>query len=509
MADDQTETIRFLARADSHGVTTPVERIDTPGSILFLFGDTALKLKRAVTFPFLDYATVALRHAACRAELRLNRRTAPGLYREIRAIVRRPDGTLAFGGKGETRDWVVVMRRFDQASLFDRLAEAGALTPALLRTLADRIAAFHREAEPAPEHGGAVAVARLIDLIRTSMSGAIPDARAEAWHGQALAAHALIATRLDRRRAAGTVRRCHGDMHLRNICLVEGVPTLFDCIEFSDDIACIDTFYDLAFLLMDLWQRGLHDAANLVFNRYVDISGDRDGIAALPLFLSMRAAIRAHVSASAASVQDDSAARAREAAAAVDYLDCAFACLEPRPAPLIAVGGLSGTGKSTLAYALAPLLGAVPGARVVRSDVLRKRLMAVMPETRLSPQGYTRSITARVYAELVAETGAARDAGQAAIADAVFGRSEERAAISAVGGAAFTGFWLEAPIATIVPRLEQRIGDASDANVAVLERQVALGFATPEDWHRIDASGGPAATRAAAEAILKGEARWI
>ena len=190
---------------------------------------------------------------------------------------------------------------------------------------------------------------------------------------------------LDRRGAAGKVRRCHGDLHLRNVCLFEGKPTLFDCLEFSDELASVDVLYDLAFLLMDLEHRGLADFANLVLNRYLDLTGEDDGLAALPLFLSLRAAIRAHVTAAAMERAAQSAAEPAMAAEARRYLELAAQFLRPRSCRLIAIGGLSGTGKSTLAAALAPCLG----ARVLRSDVIRKRLFGVAPETQLPASAYT------------------------------------------------------------------------------------------------------------------------
>lgn len=500
MADEQAETIAFLSRPEAYGGAGPVERIETPTSLLFLSGQYALKLKRAVTFAFLDYARVDQRHAACEAELRLNRRTAPDLYLGVEPVCRSADGALHLGGSGEPIDWVVRMRRFDQAGLFDRLAAHDALTPPLLRDLADRIAAFHEKAEPAPGHGGASAVRGVIDLIRTSMAGleaVLGEGAGDRWHRRAVATQQRVASLLDARRTDGRVRRCHGDLHLRNICLIGGEPVLFDCIEFSDDLACIDTLYDLAFLLMDLWQRGLRLQANVVFNRYVDISGDDGGLAALPLFMAMRAGVRAHVCASAAMMRNDAA----EGEAARQYMAAAFDCLETRPARIVAIGGLSGTGKSTLAQALAPHLGNPPGARLLRSDVLRKRLLGVVPETRLEAEGYAPAVTKMVYARLAGQAHAAIAAGHAVVADAMFGDAREREAIAGVG-APFDGLWLEASADVLLPRVAARAGDASDADVRVLEKQLAAGIGAPAAWRKIDAGKGARATVAAAARSL-------
>ena len=189
------------------------------------------------------------------------------------------------------------------------------------------------------------------------------------------------------------MRRGHGDLHLRNVCLFEGRPTLFDCLEFSDELASVDVLYDLAFLLMDLEHRGLADFANLVLNRYLDLTGEDDGLAAMPLFLSLRAAIRAHVTAAAMERAAQPGAKPAMGAEARSYLDLCARLLRPRSCRLVAIGGLSGTGKSTLAAALAPSLG----ARVLRSDVIRKRLFDVAPETRLPASAYTpRSVAPRL-----------------------------------------------------------------------------------------------------------------
>ncbi len=182
----------------------------------------------------------------------------------------------------------------------------------------------------------------------------------------------------DARAAAGFVRRCHGDLHLGNLCLWRGRPVLFDALEFDEALATIDVAYDLAFLLMDLEHRLDRAAANRVLNRYVARTGDADLVGGLPAFLSMRAMVRAHVE-----------ARSGHADRVDAYLADASAVSEPAAPVVIAIGGLPGTGKSTLARALAPALGAAPGALVLRSDEIRKRQHGVQPEQRLPQSAYT------------------------------------------------------------------------------------------------------------------------
>jgi aminoglycoside phosphotransferase family enzyme/predicted kinase len=489
---DQTAVIAFLADPATHGVAS-VERIDTHASIVFLAGDHAFKLKRAVRYSYLDYATVAARERYCRAELALNRRTAPQLYEDVRPVARDAEGRLSLGGPGEAVDWVLVMRRFDQDTLFDRMADRKALTPALMLDLAEAIARFHAEAEIDRVGGGYEGMAETMAGNGRNLRAAVPDALAVRDVEELIAATdrelARVSKLLDARRRAGKVRCCHGDLHLRNICLVDGRPTLFDGIEFNPTMSNIDVLYDLAFLLMDLHTRRLDALGNAVFNRYLDLRDESDGLAALPLFLSVRAAVRAHVAAPAARQQSDEAARAMLLAEARRYLFQAVDLLRPQPACLIAVGGLSGSGKSSVAYGLAPGLGRAPGARVVRSDVIRKRLFDVALTQRLPDSAYADEVTERTYRRMQEEAAAALAAGCCVIADAIHARPAERDAIAAVARAAgvpFVGLWLDAPAQTLAARVAARRGDASDATGEVLQRQLAYDIGAM-DWRQIDA----------------------
>ena len=401
MVDDQQDVIAFLSEPSSYGPA--IERVDiieTHVSLVFLAGDRAYKLKRAVKYPYLDFSTPEHRRQACEAELALNRRTAPTLYLEVRALVRMPDGKIGFAGNGPAIDWLVVMRRFEQSSLFDALAQTGGLSAPLMNELAGHIADFHALAERRFDYGGAAALTDIAEtnhrcLVAARHVGFAPECVDEIRESS-LQRLAAVGGLLDRRRAEGKVRRCHGDLHLRNICLLDGKPTLFDCLEFSDALASIDILYDLAFLLMDLEHRGLTDFSNLVLNRYLDLTDEDDGLPAMPLFLSLRAAIRAHVTATAIDRAAHAERKPEMAAEARRYLDLAVRLLRPRPCRLVAIGGLSGSGKSTLAAALAPEIG----ARVLRSDVIRKRLFGVAPETRLPASAYAPEVSRRVYEAL-------------------------------------------------------------------------------------------------------------
>jgi uncharacterized protein len=508
LTEDQSSVIAFLSAPAAHG-GAPVERIDTHASIVFLAGDRALKLKRAVRYDYLDFSTVERRRLMCEAELRINRRTAPAIYRRVVPVTREDDTSLAIDGRGTPADWLVEMVRFDQRALLDRLAARGALDVAAMRPLAASIAQFHRAAEQRRDHGGVPGMRWVVDGNALGFAeqgaGILDPARCAALTADTHRTIDRHAALLDHRRDAGFVRQCHGDLHLRNIVLLDGRPTLFDAIEFNDEIACTDTLYDLAFLLMDLWRRQLPRHANAVWNGYLSDTGDTGGIPLLPLFLSCRAAVRAKTSATAARLQTEAQPRRDLEALSRDYLGMAVQLLHPPPPCLIAVGGLSGSGKSALAMGLAPSIGAVPGALVVRSDEIRKELCGVDPLVRLGADAYTADVSRRVYATVNERAGAIVRSGHASIADAVFSREADRNAIertAAAAGVPFVGLWLDAPRAVLVRRVEGRHLDASDADAGVVDRQLREETG-PIRWHRIAASADAATVLQRAIAQLR------
>lgn len=504
MSSEQAEVIAFLGDG---AFRPPVERIDTHAAIVFLEGGRAWKMKRAVAFSFLDFSTLAQRERALRDELRLNRRTAPMLYRAVRPVTRDAGGRLAIDGDGMPVEWLLEMRRFPGDALYSQLAERGELDRRRIDELAQEIARFHAAAEVRPEEGGWKGMNEVVegnaeDLAR--LSGSLLPSEAVAAVNAASRAHLRRHRQLlERRHREGKVRHCHGDLHLRNIVLLDDRPVLFDCIEFNESFACIDVLYDLAFLIMDLEERRLRPQAWMLLQRYVEITGETEGLALLPLFVGVRAAIRAKVEGFGAENQREAAERGEAAARARAYLALAREALEPQPARLVAIGGRSGTGKSSLAAALAPSIGPLPGAVVVRSDVVRKRLFGRQPTERLPAEAYRPEVSDRVFEEVANVARRLLYAGHAVIADGVYGRPDQRAGIEAAAAAAavpFTGIWLTAPEAVMERRVESRTGDASDADARVVRLQRAIDNRAI-GWERIRADRAPDAVAADALAL--------
>jgi uncharacterized protein len=493
----QAAVLDFLSSPAAYDAAPEhVDRIETHASVVFLAGARAYKVKRAVKYRFLDFSTLERRRSALLNELRLNLRTAPQLYLEVVPITQGDDGKFHLGGKGDAAEWVLVMRRFDQANLYDRMAEDGRLPPAAMPRLAQTIAAFHRSANRFLAAQPSVSALRAV-LEDNEAAFAGKDATfpgdALPWVNRASRqAFTALEPLLKARALGGYVRHCHGDLHLRNIVEIDGAPVLFDAIEFDDAIATVDVLYDLAFLLMDLGARGLRAHANAVLNAYLDASGDSGnliGLQALPLFLSTRAMIRAKVErlrAGLGSGAPQSEARARAAA----YVLLARDYLTPRSPLLVAIGGLSGSGKSSVARALAPHLGSFPGAVHVRSDAERKRLFGIGANQQLSENAYAAEISDIVYSICRKRALMALQGGQAVIVDGVHAKPEERDAIAASAaeaGVAFAGFWLDATPATMRARIASRRGDISDATPAVLDEQLSYDLG-PQSFTVVDAS---------------------
>ena len=504
----QASAFVLLSEPATHG-GRDVRRIDTHANVVFLSGDRAFKVKRAVHLPFLDYSTLAKRKAACESELAVNRVFAPQIYRRIVPITRGLSGRLTLDGEGEPVEWAVEMSRFDENQTLDRIADASGIDDEVAQRLAAAVVAMHARVSAVDGNSWIAALAEFIeqnsaafretpDLFDAGLAAKLD----ETTRSQLAKLHPLM---LERGRR-GLVRRGHGDLHLGNIALLEGRPVPFDAIEFDPNVAAGDVLYDLAFLLMDLLQRGLARAANFVFNGYcasLTNVEDLDGLAALPFFLSLRAAIRAKVTASRMQYVRSSD-RPALAEAARSYFRLAIELISPVPPTLVAVGGLSGTGKSVLARELAPFIGPAPGALVVRSDVERKKAFEVAETERLPIDAYGTEANERAYETVASKAAHVIAANHSVIVDAMYAKPEERTAIAkiaAVADTAFRGLFLVANLQTRIDRVGSRRLDASDATPAVAFRQETLELGRIE-WAEIDASRSPERTLELARAAI-------
>lgn len=492
--------IAFLRDPATHGVAPGELRvIETHCAMVFLAGDRAYKMKKAVKLPYLDFSTLEKRRRACRRELEINRRTAPDIYIDAAPVTRSPNGALSLRKGGETVEWVVVMRRFPDDCILSHAAKLAALDESFLDRLATSVAHFHKGLEPGPRRHGARRARTVADDVIRSLQGApdliAPD-RVETLSRGAGIAFRSAARVLDFRAQIGMVRRCHGDLHLGNIVDIGGTPVPFDALEFDEELATTDVLYDLAFLLMDLDERGRRAVANRLLNQYLASAGSTAnfyGLAALPLFLACRAAIRAMVTVDRLRQQPSGADTAlREP---IDRLvTYALSYLDESPPSLVGVGGLSGSGKTTLARALAPLLGRAPGAVLLRSDVERKAIFGVSDDTRLPAAAYTHETNRIVYRRLLRRARLCLCAGHSVIVDAVHSKPHERSELQKLARqyrAGFAGIWLQADRAALIARIEKRLAgppDASDATPDVVRVQLKRDIG-PVDWTIVDAGG--------------------
>lgn len=508
MASSQDAVVEFLKTGAAYGdPAATVTCYETHAAFVFVVGPLAYKMKREVHYSFLDFSTIDRRHEALRAELALNRRTAPELYRRVLAVTEAPGG-LMLDGDGPVIEWLLEMTRFEQAALLSNMAVAGALDDGLMGALAPAIAALHEVADVNRAAGGFDAMAAVIDGNWDDLTGNAAVRRLQPIVGKVKARtiRELEKQRglLDARRRDGFVRHCHGDLHLGNIVMIDGAPVLFDCLEFDVDLATIDTFYDLAFVLMDLCERRLPAAANRLLNGYLEATTDYQGTALLGLFMAVRATIRAKIEGFTASICTDHA-ESRHLRDCRRYLKLAKRLLKPAAARLVAIGGVSGTGKSTVARALAPDLGALPGAAVLRSDLVRKGLFGVAATARLPETAYADDVTEQVYDTLAQRAGGLLAAGRPVIVDATCldaGFRERLRGIAWQHGVAFDGIWLTGPADVLAARIAERRDDPSDATVEVLQRQLASPAVT--DWIEIDASGAVRDVVGAVRALVSG-----
>lgn len=488
-----------------NGAEAPI-RIDTHTAAIFLTADHALKLRRPVDYGWLDYSTREKRRAAARRENAQNARTAPGLGLGVAGLVSAGDSfRLVKPGEDLGRDAepLMLMHRFPDDALFARMAEEGRLTLPLMRRTGQAIAAMHRTAMPCPGAGHLPALARGDDAQLAELKFIFGNYTKVLLHELGNKYEVLAAPMQQRR-----TKRCHGDLHLGNIVLWNDQPAPFDAIDFNDSYSDIDPLYDLAFLLMDLDRRGQRALGSAVLNAWAEalsaspgaeVATAYGGLALLDFYKALRAAIRAKVGALA--IQAGAAGAEQQKAELRGYLDLAFGYLETRRRPrIIAIGGFSGTGKTTLARAIAERSGAM----VLRSDTVRKGLHGVSETTSLPAGSYTQSASDRVYGELLYRAALVLQSGMPVIIDAAHLRGHERDATADLArrlGVGFDGLWLEAAPRILAERLDARQGDASDADRRVLKMQLSRNPGAL-NWHRISTEGGADSATALASARL-------
>jgi len=471
-----------------HPVKEPIELIQTHVSYVLLTGDYAYKVKKPVNFGFLDFSTLDKRQYFCQEELRLNQRGAAELYLEVLPITQ--DGeTYYLAGTGETVDYVLKMRQFPQDMLLSRLFEQGKVNDSRMEDLGRVVAQYH-------------ANAATNDYIRSF--GEVPQARAsidenyeqtlsyiggpqtqaqfdetKAYTDKLFAeCGELFQSRIEN----NFIRECHGDLHLRNMCLSEdGRLLLFDCIEYNEPFRFVDVMSEVAFTVMDLEARQRKDLANVFLNTYVEQTGDWEGLQVLPLYLSRQAYVRAKVT---SFLLDDpgvpAAVKEESAKTAAGYYTQAWEYTKPRQGQLFLMSGLSGSGKSTTAKQLARHVGAI----LIRSDAVRKHLGGVPLSERGGDDLYTPEMTQKTYARLLELGLMLASGGFTVILDAKYDRTALR--MDAINQAQarqipLTILNCTAPVEVLRDRLSSRTGDIADATADLLESQLAAAEAFSEE----------------------------
>ncbi|WP_238701814.1 AAA family ATPase [Mariprofundus erugo] len=468
-----------------------VRMIQTHISWVFLSGDYAYKVKKPVNPGFLDFSTLEKRHHFCQQELTLNRRLSPAIYLAVLPVCRDGDH-YHLNGPGQVVDYCLKMRRFRQSDLLDRRLRSGCVNPYWMDQLAQQIAAFHQSQAAVPAIGmdHTALLCRHIHANIDIADGHIPPvldpdtiARLSACADAAL--QQRMPQLLDRQQQ-GHVRHCHGDLHLKNITIIDDQAVVFDCIEFNDEFATIDTMNDLAFLIMDCDAHQRSDLGMRLLSRYLEQTADYPALSLLPLYLFYRAGVRGKV----ACLLADALSGAEQHASLIEashYFTLASRYCQADTPHLFAIGGFSGSGKSHLA-----LLGCGrERAIIIRSDATRKRIAANYPELDL----YGMDMTRHTYQRMYDAAHTALMAGFSVILDAAFLQPEERLQVRALAETCqipCTFFWLNIDPELLRRRICQRQlagNDISDADLSVLQRQLATCSPPREPWlHHLSSS---------------------
>ncbi len=459
-----------------------IELIETHISWVILAGEFVYKIKKPVNFGFLDFSTLDKRKFFCEEELRLNRRLAPEIYLQVSAIGGTPEQPN-FDSDKDVLEYAVKMRRFPQEAQLDRILQRGELTAEMIDAFASMTAAFHATAAVAEKEcdfGTAQQVWQPVEENFIQIREHLVDerwnerlGRLEQWSRER---YQRILPVLQQRKAEGFIRECHGDLHLRNLAWINDSAVAFDCIEFNPALRWIDVINDIAFLVMDLQERGEPHLAQRLLNRYLEISGDYEGMQLLSFYLLYRAMVRAKVAALRFGQQTLSEEERDQAQAEFGaYLDFAERCAQPRQPLLIIARGLSASGKSKQSGMLLEWLGAIR----VRSDVERKRLFGLRAEEsgKAAPGAgiYSASAGRETYARLLQLATQLLDAGYPVIIDATCLKREQREPFYRLAqekGVPMMLLEFTAAEATLRQRISKRKKGVSDADLAVLEKQL-------------------------------------
>lgn len=469
-----------------HSVPDPVELIETHISWVFLAGHFAYKIKKPIANNFLDYSTLEKRHAACVHELNLGKRLAPEMYIDVVPITIE-DGVCRVDGDANPFDFAVRMRRFSSESLLSKRLDAGVVSEQEIEQLGRSIARFHKNSAIATRDrsGGLESIRnRAIENIDSlKRSSLLPDKavllEVERWTVSQCSA---LQERFLIREQLGWIRECHGDMHCNNVAYFRDHWTLFDGIEFNDELSCIDTMSDIAFLVMDLIERKKSGLAWLMLNAYLEESGDYHGLSILKWYLVYRAMVRAKVAMMrAAQFSESDPDQKRELDSAIDYLNKAFEFTKTRQPQLWITHGFSGSGKTHGSRWAIRELGMIR----LRSDVERKRLFHLSHpdigshvDTVDRRELYSVSATEAVYRSLLSLSRELLDYGFSVLVDATFLKQSDRKRFCDLAKTLDASFRI-LDFQNHVSVLEQRIRDrkilgtdASDADVEVLHRQL-------------------------------------
>lgn len=493
-ADHARLVARLLEAARYHHPVTVVRLIETHISSILLTGAYAYKLKKPLRLSFLDFSTLARRRECCAEEVRLNRRLAPEVYLGVVPILGSvEDPRLA--GEGEAIEYAVKMREFPQAALLDAMLMAGEIDALHIDQLAEAIAGFHAGAERAAGDSPYGSPTQVLALALENFDDVFARLRGDedrpglqgllAWTRQRGAA---LSAAFAARKRDGFVRECHGDLHLGNIAWVDGRVQAFDGIEFNEGLRWIDVASDVAFLFMDLSERGHPAKAWRFLNRYLERAGDYGAMAVLEFYLVYRALVRAKVSYIRSGQEHLEPAERKAALAAFHaYLRYAEACTIRRRSVLIITHGFSGSGKTQFSQMVLERVGAIR----LRADVERKRLHGLRSEqpSASPPDGgiYGPAATQLTYEGLVHQARRVLASGFPVILDGTFLSRWQRSLAQDLADSTQSAFLIvdcQAPTAELCRRVaaRQRVAlDASEATVAVLERQMDKAEPLSED----------------------------